>query len=151
VSEVRLPGWSVAPRLGIVVPPEGAPGWTDAAWWAVQLEAWGYPAERLADPRDASDGSWTTLVAAAEALDSGRVASLAEALEAGTSLVLAGRPSEATARLLGLTPGSQEVGGRLYIDDEDLRVAAGACVPSPGVDGCVVLDPPGPVGELDPG
>ncbi len=150
MSVVRIPGWSTAPRLGLVVPPEGTPGWTDAAWWAVQLEAWGYPAERAAEPAGTVAGEWTTLVMAAEAIDDAAAAALERALEAGTSLLLAGLPTPAAARLLGLTAGAQAVGGRLRIDDEDLRVAAGACVPAPGEDGCVVLDPPGPVGELGP-
>jgi len=151
VSAIRLPDWSVAPRLGIALPAEGTPGWTDAAWWAVQLEAWGHPADRVAGPDGAVDGGWTTLVVAAAAIDDAAAAALERALGAGTSLLLAGRPSPAAARLLGLTLGPQVVGGRLRIDDEDLRVAAGACVPAPGDDGCVALDPPGPVGELEPG
>jgi peptidoglycan/xylan/chitin deacetylase (PgdA/CDA1 family) len=150
VTTVRLPDWSVAPRLGIVLPAEGTPGWTDAAWWAVQLEAWGYPADRLPDPSQASERGTTTLVVAAAAIDDATAAILERALARGTSLLAAGRPSAAAARLLAMTFQSREVGGRLHIDDPDLLVAAGACVPAPGEDGCVVVDPPGRVGEIGP-
>ena len=151
MSAIRLPGWRVAPRLGIALPAEGEPGWTDAAWWAVQLEAWGYPAGRMAGAEAAAGSAWTTIVMSAAAIDGAAASSLARALAGGTSVVLAGRPSEAAARLLGLAPGPGEVGGRLRVDDEDLRVAAGACVPAPGEDGCIVLDRPGTTGELGPG
>ncbi|MBP1705352.1 MAG: hypothetical protein H6Q36_1091, partial [Chloroflexi bacterium] len=151
VTTVRLSDWMTAPRLGIIVPPEGTPGWTDAAWWAVQLEAWGYPADRL-PAADAADGrGTTTLVVAAAALDAADAEILERALGCGTSVLLAGRPTEAAAGLLGLTPSPERPGGRLRIDDEDMLVAAGACVPAPADDGCVVLDPPGPWGNLEPG
>jgi hypothetical protein len=39
--------WSTAPRVAVVVPAEGHPGWHDAATWCVLLEAWGFPAEQL--------------------------------------------------------------------------------------------------------
>ena len=163
MTALALPGWSVAPRLGVVVPPEGSPGWTDTAWWAVLLEAWGYPAERLGRPDEAdaathvdpaagaARGAFTTLVVPAPAVDEAGAAALARARDAGTSILLAGLPSPAAAGLLDFTPGPLVVGGRLRIDDEDLWIAAGACVPAPADDGCVVLDPPGPVGSLGTG
>jgi hypothetical protein len=150
VTTIRLPDWSTVPRLGVVVPPEGTPGWTDAAWWAVLLEAWGYPADHFSDAAQASDRGTTTLIVAAAAIDDPAASILERALACGTSLLLVGRPSAAAARVLVLTIGSREAGGRLHIDEPDLLVAAGACVPAPGDDGCVVLDQPGPVGELGP-
>jgi hypothetical protein len=151
MSAIRLPGWDVAPRLGVVVPAGGAPGWSDGAWWAVLLEAWGCPAERLAAPADAADAALTTLVVPAAAVDEAAAAALGRCLDGGTSLVLVGRPSRSAARLIHLTPSPLDIGGRLVISDEALRAAAGACVPAPAPDGAVTLDPPGPVGSLDPG
>jgi len=145
-----MPGWGLAPRLGIVVPSEGTPGWQDAAWWAVLLEAWGYPAERLGGPVDAVDGALTTLVVAAAAIDEAAADALARCRDAGTSLLLVGLPSPTAAGFLGLARGRMNVDGRLLITDEDLRAAARACVPPPGDEGGVILDPPAAVGSLGP-
>ena len=43
-----MDGWSRPPKLAVVVPPEREPGWADAALWCVLLEAWGFPADRVA-------------------------------------------------------------------------------------------------------
>ena len=145
-----MPGWGLAPRLGIVVPPEGTRGWQDAAWWAVLLEAWGYPAERLVGPVAAVGGGLTTLVVPAAAVDEAGADALLRCRDAGTSLLLVGLPSPAAARFLHLAPGRMNVEGRLVIADEDLRLAARACLPPPGDDGGVVLDPPGAIGSLGP-
>jgi hypothetical protein len=145
-----MPGWGLAPRLGIVVPSEGTPGWQDAAWWAVLLEAWGYPAERLGGPVDAVGGALTTLVVPAAAIDGAEADALARCRDAGTSLLLVGLPSPAAARFLHLAPSRMNVDGRLVITDEDLRLTARACLPPPGDDGGVVLDPPGAIGSLGP-
>ena len=64
MSERSFVGWRVAPRIGVVLPPERAPGWTDAAWWCALLEGWGFPAVHLR-PGDPPDGC-TTLVVPAE-------------------------------------------------------------------------------------
>jgi hypothetical protein len=61
VTDVRLDGWIDAPRVGVVAPDEGRPGWFDAAFWLAILEAWGVPA-RAIPPVGATEGSWTTLV-----------------------------------------------------------------------------------------
>ena len=151
MTSIRLAGWDVAPRLGVVVPPEGAPGWSDAAWWAVLLEAWGWPAERLAGPADAADGALTTLVVPVAAIDEAEAAALAHNLDDGTSLLLVGRPSPAGAGLIRLTPSALGASGSLLITDMALRAAAAACVPAPGPDGAVILDPPGAAGSLDAG
>ncbi len=150
MSAVRLSGWEVAPRLGIVVPPEGEPGWPDAAWWAVLVEAWGYRAERVTRPADAPGGGFTTLVVPAAAVDEAWAGALARGCDAGTSLLLVGSPSQAAARLIDLTPSRLEADGRLAISDGGLAAAARACLPEPGDDGVAILEPPGPVGSLGP-
>jgi hypothetical protein len=48
VSEIPVDGWSMPPKLAVVVPPEREPGWADAALWCVLLEAWGFHADRVA-------------------------------------------------------------------------------------------------------
>lgn len=63
----RLRGWSAAPHVGVVVPREGEPGWTDAAFWCALLEAWGIPATRTSP--DAEGRDWTTLVVPVRAAD----------------------------------------------------------------------------------
>jgi hypothetical protein len=151
MSAIRLPGWEIAPRLGIVVPTDGGPGWPDAAWWAVLLEAWGCMADRLPGPVAAVGGAFTTLVVPAAAVDDADSAALARNLGDGTSLLLVGLPSPAAGRLLGVAPSSHDVDGRLVITEGPLRTAAGACVPAPDDDGAVLLDPPGPVGLLGQG
>lgn len=148
MNTVRLPGWEIAPRLGIVVPPDGAPGWPDAAWWAVLLESWGYPAERLRGPADALGGAFTTLVVSAAAIGKAEAADLARAVDDGTSLLLVGHPSPTTERFLDLVPTADDSEGRLVIIDQTLRKAAATCVPGPDDDGAASLDPPGPVGRL---
>jgi hypothetical protein len=47
MDEIPQDGWSTPPRLAVVVPAEGRPGWRDAAAWCVLLEAWGFPADHL--------------------------------------------------------------------------------------------------------
>jgi hypothetical protein len=61
VSDVRLDGWTRAPVVGVVVPGEGRPGWTDAVWWLALLEAWGVPVA-VTSPRDVAATRWTTLI-----------------------------------------------------------------------------------------
>ncbi len=96
VSEVRLDGWSVAPRVGVVVPQEGRSGWTDAAFWCALLEAWGVPAERTTPAGVASD-RWTTLIVPASIVD----APLADEIIRidGAAVLLAGAGSEAARRV----------------------------------------------------
>ena len=61
MSDERLDGWTRAPVVGVVVPSEGRPGWTDAAWWLALLEAWGVPTA-VTSPRDVAATRWTTLI-----------------------------------------------------------------------------------------
>lgn len=79
----------VAPRVGVRTPPEGALGWTDAAWWCALLEAWGFPASRL-NPDEPADG-YTTLVVPASLLD-------AVAPPVGATLLVAGDAGSAPRR-----------------------------------------------------
>jgi len=62
VIDVRLPAWSDAPDVGVVVPTDGSPGWADAAFWFALLEAWGVPVVAVA-PSDVTERHWSTLVA----------------------------------------------------------------------------------------
>jgi hypothetical protein len=98
VSVSRLHGWSVAPRVGVVVPEEGRPGWTDAAFWCALLEAWGVPYE-WTSPDGGLPPRWTTVVVPASVVD----AALADRLAPldGVSLLLAGAASEDAHRLEG--------------------------------------------------
>jgi peptidoglycan/xylan/chitin deacetylase (PgdA/CDA1 family) len=76
--------------VGLVVPEEGRPGWTDAAFWGAQLTAWGVRWDPIEPDGEARPG-WTTVVVptgAAELAD--RLASADE-----VSLLLVG---SATAR-----------------------------------------------------
>ncbi len=59
-----LTGWPGAPRVTLVVPEDGGPGWEDSAFWATLPEAWGFSADRLEADRlaDLAPGS-TTIVA----------------------------------------------------------------------------------------
>jgi hypothetical protein len=50
----------VAPRVGVIVPPEGSPTWPRAALWCALLEAWGIPFEPATDARP-PDGYTTVL------------------------------------------------------------------------------------------
>jgi hypothetical protein len=85
-----LGGWTIAPRIAVVVPDRNDPGWRDAAAWCAWLDAWGYPAERLPLGQRVPDGV-TTLVASTsvrpEAIGHGR-----DAPET-TTVLLAGRPT----------------------------------------------------------
>ncbi|MGZ4114634.1 MAG: hypothetical protein ACXVQT_06095, partial [Actinomycetota bacterium] len=64
MNDVRLDGWTDPPVVGIVVPDEGRPGWTDAAFWSALLESWGVPAV-TATLSDVTARHWSTLVVAA--------------------------------------------------------------------------------------
>jgi peptidoglycan/xylan/chitin deacetylase (PgdA/CDA1 family) len=96
VSALRLHGWSVAPRVGVAVPEEGRPGWTDAAFWCALLEAWGVPAQRTL-PDGGLPPRWTTLVVPASVVDAALVDRLAS-LD-GVSLLLTGTASDDADRL----------------------------------------------------
>lgn len=154
MTPTRLAGWDVAPRIGIVVPAEGTPGWTDGAWWATLLEAWGWPAERLGAP-DGARRDVTTWIAPAAAVGDAGARALARHLEGGSSVLLVGHPSRAVAELVGLVParpqGRADAAGRLEVVDEALRAAAAACVPGPGPDGAVALEESAPGGRLATG
>jgi Polysaccharide deacetylase len=99
VHDVRLDDWRDRPVVGVVVPDEGAPGWTDAAFWSALLEAWGVVA-RTASIGELARTSWTTLVvpAALDASAADEVAALerADVILCGasgpTADALAGRP-----------------------------------------------------------
>jgi peptidoglycan/xylan/chitin deacetylase (PgdA/CDA1 family) len=97
VPIVRLAGWSVAPRVGVVLPDEGSSGWTDAAFWLALLEAWGVPADASPTGLVASQ-RWTTAVVPAAAVDEALAGALA-ALD-DSSVLLAGSPSPLARRML---------------------------------------------------
>ena len=140
MSEWSLRSWRIPPRVAVLFPEEGAPGWADAAFWWAQLEAWGIPADLL--PVGASveelEGR-TTVVAAAAALAPASAATLARAHERGTSLLLAGQPDAAAAGLLGLAHREGGTVERLRFD-EPLLERVSACLPAPDADGAVRLD-----------
>jgi peptidoglycan/xylan/chitin deacetylase (PgdA/CDA1 family) len=89
VPTSRLRGWSAAPRVGVLVPGEGRPGWADAAFWSALLTAWGVPWEALGSD-DEVGPPWTTVVVPTAAMESirGSVASLE-----GMSVLLVGSPN----------------------------------------------------------
>ena len=94
---VPLDGLETAPRVGVVIPPEGSAGWVDGAWWAALLEAWGYPAEHVA-PASSVDG-FTTLIVPTAAVDD-RLAGSLDATEG--ALLLAGARSASADRVTGV-------------------------------------------------
>jgi peptidoglycan/xylan/chitin deacetylase (PgdA/CDA1 family) len=91
VTDVRLDGWIDAPVVGVVAPDEGAPGWTDAAFWSAQLEAWGVVG-RTTTVRDVARTAWTTLVVPA-ALDPSVVGAVPALERAGVLVCGAGGPA----------------------------------------------------------
>jgi peptidoglycan/xylan/chitin deacetylase (PgdA/CDA1 family) len=97
LPEVRLEGWSIVPLVGVILPQEGAPGWTDGALWLALLEAWGVPAAAVS-PDDVGARPWTTIVAPAAAVD----AALADALQRldGAAILLAGASSVGAGQLV---------------------------------------------------
>jgi hypothetical protein len=96
VPRLRLDGWRIAPRVGVIVPDEGEPGWCDAAFWCSLLDAWGVPASRVG-VTDVRAARWTTLIVPAPAVD----ARLTEELRAldGSTLLLTGEQTEPARRL----------------------------------------------------
>ena len=83
----RLHGWSAAPRVGLVIPEDGGPGWADAAFWGAQLTAWGVPWRPFA-PGGETEPRWTTVIVPTQAVDprlADRLASIDD-----VSLLLAG-------------------------------------------------------------
>ncbi len=141
MSEVRVPGWPVAPRVTLVLPGEGSAGWVDAAYWAAQLEAWGIPATRRTPAQAAGGFDATLVVAPAAAVDSPLDDALCAARADGSALLLAGRPGAAASAVAGLhrirplrvhgfRPAKDRVGARLA-----------ACLPCPDETGRVVTDP----------
>lgn len=83
----RLNGWSIAPRVGLVIPEEGRPGWTDAAFWGAQLSAWGVPWHPFV-PDGEAEPPWTTVIAPTLAVDAGLADRLASIHD--PALLLAG-------------------------------------------------------------
>jgi hypothetical protein len=61
VSERTL-DWSVVPRVGVAMSPEGSADWRRGAVWSALLEAWGIPSEPVA-PDQPTDGFTTLLTA----------------------------------------------------------------------------------------
>jgi hypothetical protein len=96
---VRVPidGLQTAPRVGVVLPPEGSAGWADGAWWTALLEAWGYPAEHVA-PGSPVDG-FTTLIVPTAVVDDGLVQAL-RAADGG--VLLAGARSASADGVAGV-------------------------------------------------
>jgi hypothetical protein len=91
-----LSGWRIAPSVGVLVPEEGRPGWTDTAFWCALLEAWGVPAAQTSAAGLRSQ-RWTTLIVPASAVDVGLRDELA-GLE-GSALLLTGPATEEARRL----------------------------------------------------
>ncbi len=141
MGQVRVAGWQAAPRVALVLPEEGGPGWADAAYWAAQLEAWGIPATRQS-AADAGDGlEATVVVVPAAAVGQSLGDALAAARARGSGLLLAGRPTAAAAAILGLRrikPVGVR-GFRLAQHRVDARLAA--CLPGPDETGRLLTDP----------
>jgi peptidoglycan/xylan/chitin deacetylase (PgdA/CDA1 family) len=136
-----LHGWRTLPRVAVLFPEEGAPGWADAAFWWAQLEAWGIPADLSSVGAAVEDlEGRTTVVAPAAALAPVSAAVLARVHERGTSLLLAGQPAAAASGLLGLTRSDGRTVERLRFDEPALLDRVSACLPSPDADGAVRLD-----------
>jgi peptidoglycan/xylan/chitin deacetylase (PgdA/CDA1 family) len=95
---VRLHGWSVAPRVGIVVPEDGRPGWTDAAFWCALLEAWGVPSER-ASLNGVVPSEWTTLIVPTSVVDEELAGAFAT--PHGAAILLTGAATADVDRLEG--------------------------------------------------
>jgi hypothetical protein len=131
----------VAPRVAVLLPEEKQPGWTDAAFWAALLEAWGVPAEHLPvriSPEQLEGR--TTVVVPAAALVPATAAALADVHQRGASLLLTGQPDAATAGLLGLVHREGGTVERLGLIDEGLLERTSPCLPAPDADGAVRLD-----------
>ena len=95
MTALSFDGWTIAPSIGLVLPEDGMPGWADAAFWCAQLEAWGFPADRLT-PDAAADDTHTTLIVPAPAVDDALAASLPRDR---TGLLLTGAPTPAAAAI----------------------------------------------------
>jgi hypothetical protein len=94
---VPLDRLETAPRLGVVIPPEGSPGWVDGAWWAALLEAWGYRAEHV--PPESSVPGFTTLIVPTAVVDD----RLVEGLRAAEApVLLAGARTASADRVAGV-------------------------------------------------
>lgn len=141
MSGWTLQGWRIAPRVAVLFPGEGDPGWADAAFWWAQLEAWGIPADLLpiGAPAEELEGH-TTVVAPAGALSPASAATLARLHERGTSLLLTGRPAAAAAGLLGLARREGGTAERLRFEDPALLNRASGCLSALDVEGEVKLD-----------
>lgn len=141
MSGWTLHGWRTPPRVAVLFPEEGAPGWADAAFWWAQLEAWGIPADLLSVGATVEDlEGRTTVVAPAAALAPASAAVLARLQERGTSLLLAGQSAAAAAGLLGLTRSEGGMVGLLRFEETELLDRVSACLPAPDADGAIQLD-----------
>ncbi len=96
MSVARLRGWTIAPRVGVVVPDEGTPGWPDAAFWCALLDAWGVPAERTS-PATLPGSPWTTLVVPTSLLDEDMIGAMSPTV--ATSVLLTGVAAAPTGQL----------------------------------------------------
>jgi hypothetical protein len=127
MTERSFDGWRRAPRVGLLLPPEGAPGWTDAAFWSALLEAWGIPTDRLPiDGAAAATGS-TVIVVPAAALGEG-AAELASFRSPGIGILL-----------VGGVPGPA-IADRVRFEHADLLERMRACMPAPDAEGAVRVD-----------
>ncbi len=134
-----LKGWRISPRVGVLLPADGTPGWADAAFWCALLEAWGIPADVVRFPGAEIEG-FTTLVAPAAALTPAAAADLAAVHRNGTSLLLSGQPDVSAAGFLGLRHREGGTVERLRLDDDEFLEAAAVGLPSPDGDSAVALD-----------
>ena len=96
MTGTRLHGWRRAPSVGVVVPEEGRPGWTDAALWCALLAAWGVPSRRIS-PGDVAAHDWTTLIVPGSSVDE-RLADELGSLE-GAELLVVGEGTPEAAEL----------------------------------------------------
>lgn len=141
MGRVHVAGWQGAPCVTLVLPGEQDAGWSDAAYWAAQLEAWGVPAVRRSPDEAAAGLDGTVVVAPAAAVDSRIADALAAARAAGAGVLLAGRPAAAAAGILGLhrierirVDGFRPAGNRV-----DARLAG--CLPDLDDTGRVATEP----------
>ena len=121
-------GWGRAPRICVLFPPEGAPGWADAAFWSALLEVWGVPAELIPADRPEEAARHTTVIAPAVALDAPRAVIPSDLSPQGTSLLL-----------VGGVPGPATV-DRVRIEHARSLERARACLPEPDAEGVVSIE-----------
>ncbi len=138
---VSLEGWPVRPALGLLLPDEGRPGWTDGAFWAAILDAWGLPITRAVEASLDDLAHCTTIVAPAPCVDDGVATQLSSMAQRGTGILLAGTQNLPALRLLGLQARDPIRVRGIRLDHAWLSTMAKAALPGPDGDGAVALEP----------